>query len=101
MPTSKKRRAPIDFKKPFSILNRVMTQLGYKIEREWSQKYSHVLGGRELLLIHVRTAHFTCRSILYLAADKPFDANRLLQFCVALPPLNRAMLDCLFSVMFL
>lgn len=57
-------------------------------------------GGQALFLLTLRTAEATYRSIRFLCADKPPDPNRELEFSVSVPPLNRTILDNLFTVLF-
>lgn len=81
-------------------LDKAMTALGNKIEREWPKRYSTILGAREIVLLNVATTDITSRSIRYLCAEKPPDPNRSLEYCLAAPPLNRTILDNLFSMIF-
>jgi hypothetical protein len=82
-------------------LNKLLIAMGNKLSREWPAKYANVAGARELFVMHLRTAHMTYRSALYLAADTPPDPRRLPEFIVSLPLLNRAILDSLFTVLFM
>jgi hypothetical protein len=75
--------------------------LGNKLSREWPAKYQNVTGARELFVMHLRIAHLTYRSSLYLGGEIPTDERRLPEFCVSLPVLNRAILDSLFTVLFI
>jgi hypothetical protein len=81
-------------------LDKAMTALGSKVEREWPQKYAHILGAREIVLLNVSTTDVTSRSIRYLCAEKPPDPNRSLEYSLSAPPLNRTILDNLFSLLF-
>lgn len=81
-------------------LDNTMTALGNKIEREWPRRYEHIPGAREFVLLNVATTDVTSRSIRYLCAEKPPDPNRSLEYSLAAPPLNRAILDSLFAVIF-
>jgi hypothetical protein len=58
------------------------------------------MGARELFLINLRIAHLSYQSALYLCGDIPADPRRLPEFCVSLPVSNRAILDSLFTVLF-
>lgn len=81
-------------------LDQMMTALGNKIEREWPKRYANILGAREFVLLNVGTTDVTSRSIRYLCAEKPQDPNRSLEYCLSAPPLNRTVLDNLFSMIF-
>lgn len=91
----------IDFKVIGEPLNRLLIAVGNKLSREWPGRYQNVLGARELFVIHLRIAHMSYRSALYLGGDIPADPRRLHEFCVSLPLLNRSILDSLLTVLFL
>lgn len=82
-------------------LDRAFAALRNKIEREWPQRYATIPGAREIVLLNVATTDVTSRSILFLCAEKPPDSNRLLEYSLSAPPLNRTILDNLFSLIFL
>jgi len=81
-------------------LDSLLLALEAKLEREWPARLAHLPGARELFLLTFRTANATYRSIRYLAADKPPDPDRRLEYCVSISPLNRTILDNLFTVIF-
>jgi hypothetical protein len=81
-------------------LDSLVAALAYKIEREWPASLANIRGGRELFLLTLRTADVTSRSIRYLCAERPFDPNRIIEYCLSVPPLNRTILDNLFTLMF-
>jgi hypothetical protein len=81
-------------------LDKAMTALGNKVEREWPRQYEHILGAREIVLLIVGTTDVTSRSIRYICAEKPPDPNRSLEYSLSAPPLNRTILDNLFSMIF-
>ena len=78
----------------------MLAALGYKLEREWPANLSNILGARELFLLTLRLAEVTYLSIRFLSADKPPDPNRKLEYCLSVPPLNRSILDNLFTIIF-
>jgi len=87
---------PFDFAVIGEPLNKLLIATGNKLSREWPAKYQNVTGARELFVIHLRTAHMTYLSALYLGRDKlPSDGARPVEICVSLPVLNRAVLDSL------
>jgi hypothetical protein len=90
----------IDFNVFGQPLVNLLIALGNKLSREWPVKYQNVIGARELFVMHLRIAHLTYRSVLYLVGDDSRDARRLPEFCVSLPVLNRAILDSLFTLLF-
>lgn len=91
----------IDFNVFGEPLIKLLKALGNKLSREWPVKYQNVIGARELFVMHLRIAHLTYRSALYLGGDIPADERRLPEFCVSLPVLNRTILDSLFTLLFI
>src|ERR1700733_6702298 len=92
---------PIDFALLGEPLNKLLIATGDKLSREWPPKYSSLPSAREMFVMHVRVAHMTYRSALYLGGDIPPDERRLPQFCVSMCVLNRAILDSLFTILFI
>ncbi|SRR6266446_4107980 len=91
----------LDFTVIGEPLNKLLVAVGNKLEREWPQRYRNVTGARELFVMHLRTAHTTYLSALYLCGDIPPDHRRKAEFSVCLPVLNRALLDSLFAILFI
>lgn len=91
----------LDFKVIGEPLDSLLVAAGNKLTREWPARYRGAIGGRELLVIHIRVARLSYRSALYLGGDKPPDARRLSEFAVSLPLLNRSILESLFTVLFI
>lgn len=81
-------------------LDSLLKALGYKIEREWPARLAKIVGAREFFLLTLRTAEVTYLSIRWLSADKPPDPHRRLEYCLSVPPLNRTILDNLFTIIF-
>ena len=92
---------PLDFSVVGDPLNKLLIATGNKLSREWPARYFGVTGARELFVVHLRIAHLTYRSALYLGSDIPADERRLPEFCVSLPVLNRTILDSLFTILFI
>jgi hypothetical protein len=92
---------PLTFSVVGDPLIKLLIATGNKLSREWPAKYSNIPSARELFVVHLRIAHLTYRSALYLGGDSPADERRLPEFCVSLPVLNRAILDSLFTVLFI
>jgi hypothetical protein len=82
---------------PLDIL---VIAIANKIKREWPARFSHIRGARELFLLTLRIADITSRSIRWLSAEKPPDPNRIPEYCLSAPPLNRTSLDNLFTALF-
>lgn len=91
----------VDFKVIGDPLNRLLTALGNKLSREWPAEYRNIIGARELFVMHFRTAQLGLMSSLYLCGDLPPDPRRKPDYCVSLAPINRALLDILFTVLFI
>jgi len=71
------------------------------IERSWPQKYAGNEDLKIYLLGSVKILANTYNSIRYLAADKPVNSDRKLEFSVSIPPLSRTILDSLFTFVFI
>jgi hypothetical protein len=91
----------VDFKVLGEPLNKLLTAVGYKLAREWPARYKEVIGARELFVMYVRCAQQAYLSALYLCGDLPPDPRRKPEFCVSLAPVNRSLLDTLFTLIFL
>jgi len=94
-------RGFINFEVIAEPLDSLLKALANKIDREWPAHLAEVLGARELFLLTLQTADVTCRSIRWLCADKPVDPLRIPEFCISVPPLNRTILDSVFTAVFL
>src|SRR5215470_12103634 len=82
-------------------LDSLLAALENKLEREWPKRLAGIRGAHELFLLTLRTAATTYRSVRYLTADTPPDPARRLEYCISVPPLNRTILDNLFSTIFI
>jgi hypothetical protein len=91
----------LDFKTIGEPLNKLLVAVGNKLSREWPAKYQNMTGARELFVMHVRAAQIAYLSSLYLCGDLPPDPRRKSEFCVSLAPVNRALLDILFTLTFI
>ena len=92
---------PLDFSVVGDALDYLLKAVGHKLSREWPARYQTLPGARELFVIHIRTARMSYRSALYLGGDIPADTRRLPEFAVSLPLLTRAILDSLFTILFI
>jgi hypothetical protein len=100
LPTVGKEPADLDASVITEPLDSLISALGNKIEREWPARFAQIRGARELFLLTLRIADVTSRSIRWLSAEKPRDPARMPEYCLSVPPLNRAILDNLFTVLF-
>jgi hypothetical protein len=91
----------LDFSVIQEPLDLMLAALENKIDREWPANLRGIQGARELFLLTLKTANVTYRSIRFLCADKPPDPLRKLEYCLSVPPLNRTILDNLFTLMFI
>lgn len=90
----------LDFGVITEPLDSLLAALENKIEREWPVRFASVHGARALFLLTLRTAGATYRSVRWLCADKPPDPDRRLEYSISVPPLNRTILDSLFTLIF-
>ena len=95
-----KEQAAVDFKVVVDPLDSFLSALENKIDREWPKRLPQQSGARELILLTLRTAVATYRSVRWLCADKPHDPHRRLEYSISVPPLNRTILDNLFTLLF-
>jgi hypothetical protein len=91
----------LDFAVIQQPLDSLLAALENKIDREWPADLRIILGARELFLLTLKTANVTYRSIRFLCADKPPDPARRLEYSISVAPLNRTILDSLFTLMFI
>lgn len=90
---------------PFDTIQKPLDDLllatANSIERSWPQQYSGNDDLKVFLLGTVKILANTYNSIRYLAADKPVNSERKLEFSVSIPPLSRTILDSLFTFVFI
>lgn len=72
-----------------------------RLERDAPREVVAIDGGQPLFVLLARLAQITFHSVAYLCAEKPVDAARPIEFASSAPPLLRALLDELFTVVFL
>jgi hypothetical protein len=93
----------LDMGKVQSKLDRLLLALGNKLERE--QLPPAIVApapARAFLLVHVQLARSTFRAICYVCADKRLkEYDWRWEHTLILPPLNRTILDSVFSVVFM
>jgi hypothetical protein len=82
-------------------LDSLLASTANKIHREWPAVLSNVSGAREFLLTTVKMADNSYRTIRYICADIPKDPDRKLSYAISVPPLNRTILDSVFTVVFM
>jgi hypothetical protein len=93
--------ANMDFSVLLEPLDSLLAAIENKIEREWPMRFRGVIGARELILMIVKTANVTYRSVRYLCAEKPPDPFRRPEYSMSVSPLNRTILDNLFTLLFI
>jgi hypothetical protein len=98
--TAKKTPTALDFKLVERPLDMLLAALANKIEREWPRQ-PRIKGARELFLITTKISEVTYRSVRWICADKPRDPFRRVEYSISVPPLNRTILDSIFTVVFL
>lgn len=101
MSTKPSEPKAIDYKVLGEPLDKLLVAVGYKLAREWPARYREVVGARELFVMYTRAARQTLLSALYLCGDFPPDPRRKPEFCVSLAPVNRSLLDSLFTIIFI
>lgn len=94
------KQESLDFEVLVTPLDSFLSALEHKVEREWPERFVKEAGARELILLTLRAAIATYRSVRWLCADKPPDPHRRLEYAISVPPLNRTILDNLFTVLF-
>jgi hypothetical protein len=82
-------------------LDTILIKLGYKLEREWPQKYSLVNSGQMTILAYFRLAVNFFNTVTFICADVPDGSNRKLSFSLSAPPLNRTILEIIVSILYL
>lgn len=91
----------LDFRLVEGPLDTLLAALANKIEREWPIALSKVRGARELFLLTVRVSDTTYRTVRFICADKPPDPFRRVEYSTSVPPLNRTILDSIFTIVFI
>ena len=82
-------------------LDSLLGALVLKVQREWPPRFKKLLGGQQLILMLLQTASITYSSIRYLAIDTTSDPYRKREFSLSISPLNRTILDNLFTLLFI
>lgn len=90
----------LDFAVIQQPLDSLLLAIENKIEREWPTHLRNIQGAQKLFWLTLKTANITYRSIRFLCADKPPDPSRKLEYCISVSPLNRTILDNLFTLLF-
>jgi hypothetical protein len=71
-----------------------------KLEREWPRALARIASARELFVLNVRVAEITYRTIRWICADKPPNPFRRVEYAISIPPLNRTILESIFTTLF-
>src|SRR5438094_981800 len=83
--------------------HKLLTATGYKLEREWPNRYKNPdAGGAQMILLQlVRLAVTTYKTIGFLCSDVEDGAVRDPHFALSTPPLNRTILEIIVSTLYL
>lgn len=82
-------------------LNELLVSTGNLLERDWPSRYSHTKDGQIVLLQYVRMAVSHFRAVTFLCADVGDTAVRSPLLALSVPPINRSILEIIFSVLYL
>ena len=93
-------RPPLDFKLVEQPLDMLVAATANKLEREWPRALASIVSAREFFVINVRVTEITYRTIRWICADKPPDPFRRVEYGISVPPLNRTILESIFTTLF-
>ena len=71
------------------------------VERSLPPAIANVVGAPTIFLLLSKVAETTFNTIRYFCADEPQDPRRQISFASSAPPLLRALLDEIFTVIFI
>ena len=72
-----------------------------KLKREWPSKWREYPGAKIIFESFIRVVRNTYQSIRFLAAEKPPNSARKIEYSLSGFPLARVILDSLFTIVFL
>jgi hypothetical protein len=99
---STKELKELDFGKIKNELGSLALATINKLEREWPNQYSKVLGAREFFAITCRLAFNSFRAAIYIASDERNDDYTWKQsYVLVVPQITRSILDGIFNVIFM
>ena len=91
----------LDFKVIREPLERLTAAVVINVERSLPPAIANVVGAPAILLLLTKVAETTFNTIRYFCADEPADPARPISFASSAPPLLRALLDEIFTVIFI
>ena len=91
----------LDFALISDSFDKLLKATENKVERDWPPALGGVGAHAVPFLFSLKTTRWTYVATCYLLADKPQDPRRHLEFAVAVPPLNRTVLDLVFNAVFI
>jgi hypothetical protein len=91
----------LDFKVIREPLERLTAAVVINVERSLPPAIANVVGAPPILLLLTKVAETTFNTIRYFCADEPADPARQISFASSAPPLLRALLDEIFTVIFI
>jgi len=92
---------PLDFELLRQELDSLIRAFIYKVDREFPKRLAHLSAFRECVLVCLFWGENTYRTIRYISADKPHDVTRRWSYMLAIPSLNRTVLDATFNLVYL
>ncbi len=99
--TTDAKKESLDFALVWDRLGSLYQAVHNKLEREWPVSLDPTEALPVLLRGFVLLSANTLKSIGYLCADHPPDANRRPEYALSVPPLARTLMDTLFNIVFL
>jgi hypothetical protein len=91
----------LDFKVIERPIDSLLAAAANKIERACPVELSRVPWAQPLFLVAVRVATVTYRTVRLICANIPKDRASPVEYSISVPPLNRFMLDIIFTLMFI
>ncbi len=99
--TTDAEKEGLDFALLRERLDNLYQAVHNKLEREWPVSLDPTGALPVLLRGFVLLSANTFKSVRYLCADHPPDANRRPEYALSVPPLARTLMDTLFNIVFL
>lgn len=82
-------------------LNQLVTTTRNLLERQWPARYAGLKDSQTVLMQYVGLAVTHFRTVSFVCADVDDGAMRSPLFALSIPPVNRAILEIIFSVLYL
>ena len=91
----------LDFKIIERPIDTLLAAAANKIERACPVELSRVPWAQPLFLVAVRVATVTYRTVRLICANAPNTQASPVEYSISVPPLNRSLLDTIFTLMFI